>query len=193
MGGGAVLLGSACKKSEQASVDAGNAAKPNALVTSHRTFTNDEYKVVSAAVDRIVPADNDAGALDANVPEYIDRMLQSPELSSMREEFIAGTAALNRRSQRMFQKPFYDAAPEQRDELLRIFKDSKVGTGEEHYYELLIVLTMEGLLGDPSYGGNRDKVGWALVGFERVDSTKADPATGYDGTKHLHHAHGGGK
>ena len=29
-----------------------------------------------------------------------------------------------------------------------------------------MVLTLEGFLGDPSYGGNKDQVGWALVGFD---------------------------
>ncbi|MFL5321554.1 MAG: gluconate 2-dehydrogenase subunit 3 family protein, partial [Myxococcaceae bacterium] len=142
-------------------------------------------------VDRIVPKDEDPGALDANVPEYIDRMLQTPEMHQMKVDFVAGTAALNRRSVRMFQKPFYEATPAQRDELLGLFRDSRQGTGEENYYSLLVTLTLEGFLGDPSYGGNKDKVGWAFVGFEKVDSTKADPKPGYDGTSHLHHMHGG--
>jgi gluconate 2-dehydrogenase gamma chain len=147
---------------------------------------------MTAAVDRILPRDQDPGALDANVPEYIDRMLQNPELHQMRLDFVAGTAALNRRSLRMFKQPFPEATAAQRDELLRLFRDSAPGTGEENYYSLLVTLTLEGFLGDPSYGGNKDKVGWALVGFEKVDATKADPGQGYDGSKTLHHLHGGG-
>lgn len=187
-GGGVVLLGSACKpKNEVAVVDAG-VAQP--LTTSHKTFTNDEFKVVSAAVDRVIPKDEDPGALDANVPEYIDRALQLPQLEKMREEFTSGAAALNRRSQRMFQKPFFDATVDQRDELLSIFRDSAAGTGEAHWYELLIVLTMEGFLGDPSYGGNKDRVGWQLVGFNIIDTQAPGPKENYDGLKHLLHTHG---
>lgn len=189
LGGGVVLLGSACKKSEPAA-DAGAVAKPEPLTTSHKTFTNEEFKVVSAAADRLLPRDEDPGALDANVPEYIDRALQLPQLEKMREEFTAGAAALNRRSQRMFKVPFYDATAEQKDELLRIFRDSPEGTGEAHWYETLIVLTMEGFLGDPSYGGNKDKAGWKLVGFSIVDGQAPGPAESYDGMKYLLHKRG---
>lgn len=189
MGGGVVLLGSACKKNEAVS-DAGVSAPKPTLTTSHKTFTNEEFKVVEAAVDRVLPKDEDPGALEANVPEYIDRALQLPQLEKMREEFTAGTAALNRRAQRMFKVPFYEASPAQRDQLLSIFRDSAEGTGEAHWYELLIVLTMEGFLGDPSYGGNKDRAGWKLVGFNIVDGQAPGPAENYDGMKHLLHKHG---
>jgi len=72
-------------------------------------------------------------------------------------------------------------ADAEKDALLAIFKDSAPTTGEGHFYELLLALTMEGFLGDPSYGGNKDLVGWALVGFD-----VARPPDGYDGVRHLH-------
>ena len=68
--------------------------------------------------------------------------------------------------------------------MLGIFKDSAPGTGEAHYFELLVILTLEGLLGDPSYGGNKNRAGWALVGFGT-----SEPPESYDGSKQLH-AHG---
>jgi gluconate 2-dehydrogenase gamma chain len=34
------------------------------------------------------------------------------------------------------------------------------------FFELLRTHTMYGFLGNPSYGGNRDRVGWKLIGFE---------------------------
>ncbi len=166
--------------------------KPTGLTASkYRTFTTEEYAVVSAACERVLPKDADPGALDADVPVYIDRMLQSPVLHQMKEDFLSGTAALNRRANRMFKVGFAKAKPEQQDELLRIFKESPEGSGEAHYYELLVVLTLEGFLGDPSYGGNKDGVGWALVGFNTVGTQAAEPQPGYDGVGHLHHHKGG--
>jgi gluconate 2-dehydrogenase gamma chain len=108
----------------------------------------------------------------------------------MREDFLAGTAALDRRSERMFKVGFAQATPEQQDQLLTLFKDSPAGSGEAHYYELLMVLSLEGFLGDPSYGGNKGRVGWALVGFNTVGLHASEPPPGYDGQKHLHHHHG---
>ena len=34
------------------------------------------------------------------------------------------------------------------------------------FFELLRTHTVMGFLGNPSYGGNRDKVGWKQIGFE---------------------------
>jgi gluconate 2-dehydrogenase gamma chain len=189
LGGGVVLLGSACKKDEAPPP----APKPKApgiprlnLVTSHLTFTDDEFKALEAACERIIPRDEDPGALDAHVPFYIDKMLTSPELHKMKDDFTAGIAALMRRGQRMWKKDFWEATADQQDDLLRIFRDSPPESGEAHFYDSLVVLTLEGLLGDPSYGGNKDRVGWALVGFGT-----SEPPVGFDGEHALHsHDHG---
>lgn len=187
MGGGVVLVGGAIAacKDKPAEVDAGTKALPQALTTSHLTFTNEDFAIVAAAAERVLPKDEDAGALDANVPEYIDRILQTQQLANMKKNFVPGVAALDRRAQRMFKVGFAAATPEQQDEVLTIFKNSPESSGEARWYEMLVVLTLEGYLGDPTYGGNRDQVGWKTVGFSLVDKAKADPASGYDGAKRL--------
>lgn len=180
-GGGVVLVGAACKRDAAAPLKTPDGDAGSPLLT----FTEEELAIVSAACERMIPRDQDPGALDAQVPVYIDRMLQTPEMRKVRLEFLAGVAALERRSHRMFKKGFAQAAPAEQDDLLGLFKDSPQGTGEAHWFELLTVLTLEGLLGDPSYGGNKDRVGWALVGFGT-----SEPPSPYDGVKHLH-GHGG--
>lgn len=195
MGGGVVLVGGAVavyrathSEAGQHTADAGASATakpPQALSTSHLTFTNDDYAIVAAAAERVLPADEDAGALDTNVPEYIDRILQTQQLENMRKNFVPGVAALDRRCQRMFKVGFASATAEQQDEVLTIFKNSPESSGEARWYEMFVVLCLEGYLGDPSYGGNRDQRGWKTVGFTLVDKAKSDPTTGYDGAKRL--------
>jgi gluconate 2-dehydrogenase gamma chain len=185
-GGGVVLLGGGgCSKcgapSEPSSPQATLPAEP-----PHLTFTRAEYAVVAAACERILPRDEEPGAQDADVPVYIDRILQTPELARMRQDFVQGVAALERRSQRMFQAGFAQVPPERQDELLTLFKDSPAGSGEAHFFELLMVLTLEGFLGDPSYGGNKGQVGWKLVGFDTVGTVASAPPEGHDGAKCLH-------
>lgn len=196
-GGGVVLLG--CKEDEKP-VTPPPATKPPPLAeapltSSHKTFTNAEWATLVAACDRMIPKDEDPGAVDANVPEYIDRMLQSEGLQQMKAQFVPGLAAIDRRSQRMFQVPFAQAKPEQQDELITIFKNSPERTGESRWYEIFVVLVLEGFLGDPTYGGNQGEVGWKLVGFNLVGrNVKGDPKTPYDGTARLHQLTcGGGK
>ncbi|MFZ5441575.1 MAG: gluconate 2-dehydrogenase subunit 3 family protein [Myxococcota bacterium] len=194
LGGGVVLLGG-CKEPAKPAAPTPPPAPREALTASHRTVTDAEWKTLTAAVDRVLPRDQDPGALDANVPEYIDRMLQTENLQQMRQNFVPGLAALNRRAERMFKKPFAECTPAQQDELLTIFKDSPEKSGEARWYEMLVVLSLEGFLGDPSYGGNQGEVGWKLVGFQLVGrNVKGDPKAPYDGSQKLHQlVCGGGK
>ncbi len=191
-GGGVVLLGSACKKGQGEAQESpsSNARVRKPLTTAHLTFTSEEFSVVQAACERIVPKDEDPGAAELGVPKYIDRMLQSPQLAQMKEDFLTGVNALDRRARQTLKVGFAQATAAQQDALLAAFKDAGDGTGEAHFYELLVVLTLEGLLGDPSYGGNKDKAGWALVGFNVVGHQAAEPPPGYHGGHHLQHKRG---
>ncbi|MCP3105048.1 gluconate 2-dehydrogenase subunit 3 family protein [Myxococcus sp. K15C18031901] len=190
LGGGVVLLGPvACKRSSDDSSkappkDPGPLARESGGKTP-RTFSAFEYAVVVAATERILPRDEDPGATDADVAVYIDRILQTPEMEPIRGDFLEGVAALERRAQRMFQKGFATLTPAQQDELLTLFKDSPGKSGEAHFFELLTVLSLEGFLGDPSYGGNKGRVGWRLVGFDTVGTVAMAPPDDYDGPKCL--------
>ncbi len=181
-GGSMVLLGSCSREP----VPARKAEQPSGpLTTSHVTLTDAEYEAMAAACERLLPRDEDPGAADLGVPGYLDRALSDARMSHVKDDFIRGLEALMRRAQNQYRKPFAQLTPEQQDTLLSFFKDRPKSTGEGHWYELLVVLTMEGAFSDPSYGGNKDRKGWAHIGFET-----SEPPDGYDGM-HTHHKCGG--
>src|SRR6185503_18980875 len=120
MGGGVILLGGACTEEKKPSPKKQPAKVAEPLTTSHKTFTNDQFAVLMAAVDRILPRDEDPGALDANVHEYIDSALQAQQLKRMKEDFSNGLNALDRRCQRMYKVGFAKATPEQQDDVLAV-------------------------------------------------------------------------
>ncbi|MBL8910716.1 MAG: gluconate 2-dehydrogenase subunit 3 family protein [Archangium sp.] len=194
LGGGVVLLES-CKDDKKP--DAGPPAplKQPVPTISHKSFTDPEWATLVAVIDRFLPKDEDPGGVELGVPDYIDRMLQDPTMQQMKTNFPTGLAALDRRAQRMFQKNFASCTAAQQDELLTIFKNSGEKTGEARWYEMLVVLSLEGYLGDPNYGGNKDGAGWKTVGFELVGrNLKGDPKSPYDGSQRLHQlVCGGGK
>jgi gluconate 2-dehydrogenase gamma chain len=175
----------ACKEPAPAAPASPPAAPPPAPATAaphepptsdHRTFTNAEWAILVAAVDRVLPKDEDAGGVEAGVPEYIDRGLTDPDLTRMRTDFLNGLNALDRACTRRFGLPFARAKPEEQDTMLRAYATMPSASGEAHFYETLITLCLEGFLGDPSYGGNQNRVGWAMVGF--------DPGPPMPGMKH---------
>ena len=177
---GTALLYAACKPSEPKKSE--TTVRP-VLETSHRSLTNEEYDTVAAAVERICPRDEEPGAIDLGVPEYIERALSTPTLAHVRDDFVRGTEALMRRAQSRHRKPFAALAPADQDQLLTEFKDSPGGSGEQHYWTVLIGLTMEGLFGDPEHGGNKAGRGWELIGFGQGRRGCAEPS-GH------HHHHG---
>lgn len=162
---------------------------------THKSFTAEQWAVLVAAVDRVLPRDEDPGALDANVPQYIDHALTAQQLKKMKVDFANGLNALDRRCERMHKVGFAKATPAQQDDVLEVaFKQAPETSGEFKWYDILITLTMEGFLGDPSYGGNKNKVGWKLIGFDLANTNAAEVAPDYQGLEHLDHLRcGGGK
>jgi gluconate 2-dehydrogenase gamma chain len=135
--------------------------------TAPRFFTAVELAALAAASERILPRDEDPGAVDLGVPEYIDRMLTDDVMKNWREPMRRGLALLDERAQAKLAAPFAQAPADAQDEILAaIERETRGPTG---FFARLSHLTLEGAFGDPVHGGNRDGAGWRLVGF------RADP------------------
>ncbi|MBP0447556.1 gluconate 2-dehydrogenase subunit 3 family protein [Roseomonas sp. SSH11] len=155
-------------------------------------FTEDEASLVSAAVDRLIPPDTEfTGAVGAGVPTYIDRQLAGAYGSGARlyregpwreglpqqgyqlphtpaELYRAGLAAFAADARRGYGRRFEELAPRLQDEALRRLEVGEAGFDElpsAVFFETLLANTIEGFFADPIYGGNRDMVGWRMVGF----------------------------
>ncbi|MCP6401410.1 gluconate 2-dehydrogenase subunit 3 family protein, partial [Klebsiella pneumoniae] len=68
-------------------------------------------------------------------------------------------------------KSFDQLAPQQQDAVLAAMEGGKLPVSDApitDFFNLLLSNAIEGFFADPIYGGNRDKVGWKLVGFPGV-------------------------
>jgi gluconate 2-dehydrogenase gamma chain len=158
---------------------------------TYRFFTPDEAAFVEAAMARLIPADAQwAGALEADVPVYLDRELagawgagarfyasgpwrqgtpsQGYQLPHTPAEFfrkaIRGVNALLRAENRDFTRM---SAADQDAFLQGLEKGSADldGIPSEVFFDNLLASTVEGFFADPAYGGNRDMVSWRMIGF----------------------------
>lgn len=72
-------------------------------------------------------------------------------------------------AQSKFQKDFIDLTPDQQDEILTDMAGDKAtgfdGPSAAAFFIQLRNDTIEGMFSDPMYGGNRDMVGWKLIGY----------------------------
>ena len=156
-------------------------------------FTPEEGVAVEALVDRLIPPDPQwPGAKDAGVALFIDRQLAGPYGSArglyMRPPFQDGTpqqgsqspltpaeryrqalAALDKYCRGAFAgKRFARLADAQKDKIIDGLEKGPLkldGASGRAFFEHLLKNTREGFFADPVYGGNRDMVGWRMIGF----------------------------
>ncbi|QHC68121.1 gluconate 2-dehydrogenase subunit 3 family protein [Rathayibacter sp. VKM Ac-2759] len=53
------------------------------------------------------------------------------------------------------------------------------------FFPLLVLNTRQGFYGDPVYGGNENRVGWAVIGFDGPPTLKATMDGSYTTTKYM--------
>jgi gluconate 2-dehydrogenase gamma chain len=152
-----------------------------------RTFTPQVYTTLGAACERLLPRDQDPGAIDLGVPAYIDQALTSPELAQIRTLLQRALPDLDEKArQRHGGKGFHEIATDDQDALL-----SELQQGKDHAFDMLLTLTLEGAFGDPKYGGNVGKRGFAMIGFTPdPPMKKASPSPSSSAAPHEHAAAG---
>ena len=158
-----------------------------------RFFSADEWAFVHAASARLIPNDHvGPGAVEAGVPEYIDRQMGTPwatgALWYMQGPFDAdapatlgyqsrltpqqiyrlGIAAADGLAQKTEGKSFAQLAPTAQDAVLRAIESGKAAFATVPaglFFSMLLQSVREGFFADPVHGGNRGLVGWKLIGF----------------------------
>ena len=132
------------------------------------TLTAAESDLLEAIVARLIPADeNGPGATEARAAHYIDRALAGP-LSSSRRAYAVGLAAVNAYAQSAKGVPFATLAAKDQDAVLSDM-EKNVAKGftpnSSAFFNLVRAHTIQGMFGDPYYGGNANFVGWDLIGY----------------------------
>jgi gluconate 2-dehydrogenase gamma chain len=135
---------------------------------SYKNLSAAEARALEAVVARLIPSDaRSPGALEAGAARYIDRAL-GDALATSRATYTAGLAALDAHARGAAGKPFADLDARSQDALLRDLEQN-VANGftpsASAFFELVLGHTLEGTFSDPYYGGNRDFIGWELIGY----------------------------
>jgi gluconate 2-dehydrogenase gamma chain len=136
-------------------------------------FTVAESRVADAVASRIIPSDDGTpGAHEAGAVYFMDRILAKhapvETRSTMREGLT--TLASDVAAKHAGARDFASLTKEQQDALLRDRETTP-------FFETIRTLTLAGVLSSPKYGGNRNYVGWKLVGHD--PSPTYQPPFGY--------------
>jgi len=186
MAAGAALTQTAC--SNEAPV-----ARQDSKAYSPTYFSKQEWAFINAAVDHLIPADDyGPGAIQAGVPEFIDRQMEMPyghgklwymqgpfhpesipEMGyqinqSPREAYRHGIQDCDAWCQKTHGKVFVELDRPTQEQVLKDLQSGKPdfeSVPAKTFFDFLLSNTKEGFLADPIYGGNKGMVGWKLVGF----------------------------
>jgi gluconate 2-dehydrogenase gamma chain len=161
-------------------------------------LTQPEIRFLDAIVARLIPADElGPGAKEAGVTCYIDRQLCSvwgthgrnyrsgpwrdgtPQQGyqsrlTPQELYRAAIREIDLHCVKQYGKVFAFLVADQQDDVVRGLEANQLeleSVGARTFFNLLWRNTEEGFFADPMYGGNRDKIGWKLVGFPGVASS----------------------
>jgi gluconate 2-dehydrogenase gamma chain len=150
-------------------------------------FTPAEAREIDALSARIIPTDDTPGAREAGVVYFIDRALVTFG-SGDQQKYRDGLVELHSAVREKFPgaEKFSALTPEQQDEVLHTMEANqtekaprrrRVNSGQT-FLDALRVATISGFLIDPEAGvGNRDGVGWKVIGREPAHSFQ--PPFGY--------------
>jgi hypothetical protein len=124
----------------------------------------EQRRVLEAFIDRLVPKDElGPGAVECGAAEYIDRSL-ADYLANEKTAFTQGLAAVDAYARSSQGGPFADLSAEKRDAVLAAI-DTGQAPNLRGFFNRARRLTLEGMFGDPSYGGNKDFAGWDLIRY----------------------------
>ncbi len=134
-------------------------------------FTPEQALEVEAMSAQIIPTDETPGAREARVVSFIDRALVTFD-RERQGDYTQGLAELEAESKRSF--PHEDRFSDLTfDQQLSVLTDIE----ETPFFNLVRTHTITGFFASPLHGGNHDKVGWKLVGYD--DSLYHEAPFGY--------------
>jgi gluconate 2-dehydrogenase gamma chain len=135
-------------------------ARSNPAADAFQVFTPEQAGDVEAIAAQIVPTDDLPGAREAGALYFIDHSLAT-WAAEQRAPFLRGLEKLNQevRRRRPEAARFAALSSDTQVELLRAVEPTP-------FFQMARFFTIAGTFANGSWGGNHDKVGWRILGFE---------------------------
>ncbi len=153
-----------------------------------------QLRLLAAFVDRLIPKDElGPSASESGVPEYINRAL-GDYLAAEKSAFIEGLDATDAFARRSQTRAFIELPSDKQDEVLTAMESGNAAgfANARAFFNRARRLTMEGMFGDPYYGGNKNFAGWDLIRYPgpRMATSAADQKMGVEIKPYHHSAYG---
>jgi hypothetical protein len=134
-------------------------------------FTVEQAVEIEAMTAQIIPTDETPGAREAHCVYFIDRALSTFARSSQ-PAYVQGLPELQAKTQQLFPDSRKFSALTSGQQIKTLTEIEKTP-----FFNMVRTHTVIGFLTRPAHGGNHDKVGWKLIGYD--DSLNHRPPFGY--------------
>ena len=138
----------------------------NKAPQTFRVLTQDEAETLELIAERIFPKTDTPGAVEIGAINYIDSALAG-DYAPLVPLYRQGLRAVNRHARARFGRTFRSLTDEFKDGVLGAFESGSVAEFKDaaEFFETARCHVLEGIFCEPQYGGNKDMMGWRLVGF----------------------------
>ncbi|MFS4460342.1 gluconate 2-dehydrogenase subunit 3 family protein [Bdellovibrio sp. HCB2-146] len=187
----ALPLTTVVEKAEAAVAPKKSTSTAKKTKTTYLFFNKSEAAWIEAAVARLIPADEQwGGAIEAGVPNYIDKQLggawgagerlyrsgpwekgtpsQGYQLPFTPAELFKTALKAIEKDMTNQRISFAKLPPEKQDSYLKSLETEDWDLGgvpSKVFFASLLQMTIEGFFADPVYGGNQDMISWRMIGF----------------------------
>jgi gluconate 2-dehydrogenase gamma chain len=123
-------------------------------------FSLDQAVEIESVAAQIIPTDDTPGAREAGAIYFIDRALTTFD-QDKRAAYTEGLKDLRAKTHELFPNAdkFSELNSAQQAQVLTTMEKSA-------FFAQIRLHTIVGFFANPEYGGNQDKIGWNLIGFE---------------------------
>jgi gluconate 2-dehydrogenase gamma chain len=123
-------------------------------------FSQEEATEVESVAAQIIPTDDTPGAREAGAVYFIDRALTTFD-RDQQQAYTRGLEDLQAKTRELFPSAtkFSGLSADQQIQVLKAIEKTP-------FFGQIRTHTITGFLANPEYGGNREEIGWKLIGFE---------------------------
>lgn len=139
-------------------------------------LTSNELEILAAIAERIFPTTDTPGAVEIGALYYI-RIALAGDYAALLPLYRQGLRAVERHAVKRFGARFAALSADQQDLILGELEADTVPKFKKaaEFFETVRYHVLEGVFCEPQYGGNKDMLGWRLVGFPGQQFGYADP------------------
>jgi gluconate 2-dehydrogenase gamma chain len=122
-------------------------------------FSPEQAAEVESVAAQIIPADDTPGAREAGCLYFIDHVLSTFD-RERQPVYVEGLESLQAKTRSLFPgSKFSGLTSPQQIQVLKAIERTP-------FFAQVRLHTIAGFFANPEYGGNQEKIGWKLIGFE---------------------------